>query len=274
MGAFRQQGEMVEATIENTASAVTGRETGVKSARSVKVDRRSLDWRAADVLREQILSGKLVPGQRVTETALAAQLEVSRGTLRAALRALAHEGLIQQVAYTKWMLPEFSNSDAWELYTLRGTLEGMAARLAAKHRTADCVLTLKAAFDRLVAAVASRRHARVADADLALHKTIVSITGHQRLIDQYHLLEQQVRHYIVCSNALIMDLNQIVSEHEPIVQAIIAGNAEAAETLARDHNAPEVERAAAAMALEQAGPAAAPLPKQKTRSSARQSKAA
>ncbi len=149
MGAFPQQGEMVEATIENTASAVTGRETGVKSARSVKVDRRSLDWRAADVLREQILSGKLVPGQRITETALASQLEVSRGTLRAALRALAHEGLIQQVAYTKWMLPEFSNSDAWELYTLRGTLEGMAARLAAQHRTPETASwRSKAAFER------------------------------------------------------------------------------------------------------------------------------
>lgn len=248
---------------------------GVKSARSVKVDRRSLDWRAADVLREQILSGKLVPGQRVTETALAAQLEVSRGTLRAALRALAHEGLIQQVAYTKWMLPEFSNVDAWELYTLRGTLEGMAARLAAQHRTANCVLSLQAAFERLVAAVKSKRHPRVADADLALHKTIVSITGHQRLIDQYHLLEQQVRHYIVCSNALIMDLNQIVAEHEPIVGAIVAGKAERAETLAREHNAPEVERAAAAIAHEEAEQSAQEPPaKQKSRSTGRQSKAA
>jgi DNA-binding GntR family transcriptional regulator len=274
MGAFPQQGEDGRSGHRNSAVAVSGRETEVKSARSVKVDRRSLDWRAADVLREQILSGKLVPGQRITETALAAQLEVSRGTLRAALRALAHEGLIQQVAYTKWMLPEFSNADAWELYTLRGTLEGMAARLAAQRRTRECVLTLEAAFERLVAAVKSKRHGRVADADLALHKTIVEITGHQRLIDQYRLLEQQVRHYIVCSNALIMDLNQIVSEHEPIVQAIIAGKAQAAETLARDHNAPEVERAAAAMALEQASVAAdGPAPKQKTRS-VRQSKAA
>jgi DNA-binding GntR family transcriptional regulator len=103
----------------------------------------------------------------------------------------------------------------------------------------------------------------------------VSITGHQRLIDQYHLLEQQVRHYIVCSNALIMDLKQIVSEHEPIVQAIIAGNAEAAETLARQHNAPEVERAAAAMAREQAEQAAEPQPaKRKSKAPARQSKAA
>src|SRR5262245_34940366 len=149
----------------------------------------------------------------------------------------------------------------------------MAARLAAQHRTPKCVVSLEAAFERLVAAVKSKRHARVADADLALHKTIVEITGHQRLIDQYRLLEQQVRHYIVCSNALIMDLNQIVSEHEPIVKAIIAGNAATAETLARDHNAPEVERAAAAVALEQAAPAAEAPPK-KAKSPARQSRAA
>ena len=137
------------------------------------------------------------------------------------------------------------------------------------------MLALEAAFERLVAAVKSKRHARVADADLALHKTIVEITGHQRLIDQYHLLEQQVRHYIVCSNALIMDLNQIVSEHEPIVQAIIVGNAEAAETLARDHNAPEVERAAAAMARERPGTRwNRRRQSRKGRSPARQSKAA
>ena len=230
----------------------------MKSVRSVKVERRSLDSRAADVLREQILSGQLAPGQRVTETALAAQLEVSRGTLRVALRALAHEGLIQQVAYTKWMLPEFSQADAWELYTLRGTLEGMAARLAAEHRTRDCVAKLEAAFERLVAAVGFRKHGRVADADLALHKTIVAITGHQRLIDQYRLLEQQVRHYIISSNALIMDLNQIVAEHQPIVRAIVAGEPEKAERLARQHNAPEVERAAEALARERA--AAKPSP--------------
>jgi len=252
-----------------------GRGKQVKSARSVKLDRRSLDWRAADVLREQILTGKLAPGQRVTETALATELEVSRGTLRAALRALAHEGLIQQVAYTKWMLPEFSHADAWELYTLRGTLEGMAARLAAEHRTKDCLSLLEAAFERLVSAVRSRRHARVAEADLTLHQTIVSITGHQRLIGQYRLLEQQVRHYIVCSNALIMDLNQIVSEHQPIVEAIIDGHADLAETRAREHNAPEVARAAAAMAQEQAERTPEPAPpKRKVRPPARARKAA
>src|SRR5262249_20076428 len=65
-----------------------------------------------------------------------------------------------------------------------------------------------------------------------------------------------VRRYIISSNALIMDLNQIVSEHQPIVQAIILGHPDKAERLAREHNAPEVERAAEAMAQERRDAAA------------------
>jgi DNA-binding GntR family transcriptional regulator len=220
---------------------------GVKPAKVSKIDRRSLDWRTADALRDEILSGRLAPGQRLTETALATAFQVSRGTLRSALRALAHEGLIHQVAYTKWTVTDFSDMDAWELYTLRGVLEGMAAGLAAHRGDADCAIKITAAFERLVTAVASKKHLRVADADLDLHKTIVASTGHQRLIDHYRLLEQQVRHYIICSNALIMDLNQIVAEHKPIVAAIIKGDAAKAERLAREHNAPEVERAIASL---------------------------
>src|SRR5262249_20396015 len=183
---------------------------------------------------------------RLVETPLASQLEVSRGTLRAALRALSHEELVDQVAYTKWMVRTLSKRDAWELYTLRGSLEGLAARLAAERRTPATVTALHAAFDRLVAAVQAKRHREVAVADLALHKTIVAVTGHRRLIGQYRLIEQQVRRYILLSNALIVDLTQMLAEHEPIVQAIAAGTGDAAERLARAHNAPEVARAPAA----------------------------
>ena len=212
------------------------------------VDRRSLDRKAADILREQILSGQLPPGHRLIETRLASQLEVSRSTLRAALRALTHEDLVDQVAYTKWTVPEMSDRDAWELYTLRGSLEGLAARLAAQRRTPDSMSALQTAFARLVKAVGARRHRDVAEADLALHKTIVAISGHQRLIAQYRLLEQQMRRYIVLSNALIIDLRQMIAEHEPIVHAIANGESERADKLARDHNAPEVEKAAARLA--------------------------
>jgi DNA-binding GntR family transcriptional regulator len=218
------------------------------SAVDLKLSKRRLDRQAADVLREQILSGRFAPGLRLVEAALAEQLGVSRGTVRAALSELVHEGLVLQVAYTKWMVPELSAEDAWELYTLRGSLEGLAARLAAERRTPVTMAALSDAYERLAGAVAGERRSAVATADLALHKTIVGITGHRRLIAQYKLIEQQVRHYIATSNAQIYDLHQIIDEHEPIVKAIMAGDAARAERLAHDHNAPEVARFAAELA--------------------------
>src|SRR5262245_35109280 len=229
----------------------------------LKLPKDRLDNRAADLLREQILSGRFPPGLRLVEATLAEKLGVSRGTIRAALSQLAHEGLVLQVAYTKWMVPELSAADAWELYTLRGSLEGLAARLAAEHRTPESMRILSGAHDRLAKAVASGQHAPVAAADLALHKTIVAITGHRRLIGQYKLLEQQVRHYIVTSNAQIVDLHTMLDEHEPMVKAIADGDAARAERLAREHNAPEVRRFAADLA--RAGAHSADVPPVRTR---------
>ena len=218
------------------------------TAVSLKLPKRRLYGQAADMLREQILSGRFAPGFRLVEATLADRLGVSRGTVRAALSELAHEGLVLQVAYTKWMVPELSAVDAWELYSLRGSLEGLAARLATERRTPETMTALREAYERLEAAVATERRSAVAAADLALHKTIVSITGHRRLIGQYKLIEQQVRHYIASSNADIADQHELLDQHQPIVQAIAAGDAERAERLAHDHNAPEVQKFAAAIA--------------------------
>src|SRR3954469_8240608 len=153
-------------------------EAKVTNPKSGQLDRRSLDHRVADILRQQILSGALPPGHRLVETALAEGLAISRGTLRAALRALTHEGLVAQVAYTKWMVPGLSPADAWELYTLRGSLEGLAARLVTERQKPDAIAAVKHAFDRLEAAVAAKSHADVAEADAGLHKSIVMATGH------------------------------------------------------------------------------------------------
>src|SRR5579871_2342094 len=117
---------------------------------SPKVDRRSLDRRAADVLREEILSGRFPPGYRLVETWLAQQLQVSRGTVRAALSELAHQGLVDQVAYTSWSVPDIRAQDAWELYTLRASLEGLGSYLAAEAMTPAKSGELTAAFERLV----------------------------------------------------------------------------------------------------------------------------
>jgi len=203
------------------------------------VARRPLDRRAADMLREQILGGGFPPGHRLVEAGLAEQLGVSRGTVRAALSELAHEGLVQQIAYTKWLVPELSAHDVWELYTLRSSLEGLAAGLAAAAARRQKMTALEEAFARLEAAVAGQRRGAAAAADSALHKTIVALSGHRRLVEHYRIIEQQVQRYIASSNALLADPGDLVTQHAPLVGAVLAGKAVQAERLARAHNVSE-----------------------------------
>jgi DNA-binding GntR family transcriptional regulator len=204
-----------------------------------KVDRRSLDRRVADALREEILSGRFAPGFRLVETWLAQQLQVSRGTVRAALSELAHQGLVDQVAYTSWSVPDMRAQDAWELYTLRASLEGLGSYLAAEAMTPAKGGELTAAFERLVESARVGVVAPAVEADLMLHKTIVGLSGHGRLMKQYEILEQQLRRYMTSSNALMHDTREIGDQHRPIVEAILAGRAGEAEALAKSHNMTE-----------------------------------
>jgi len=197
---------------------------------------RSLDNQAADVIREQILSGAFPPGFRLVEVQLAEQLNLSRATIRSALQQLIHEGLVVQSPYRGCAVPELNSHDAWELYTLRNVLEGLAGQLAALTMTADKATVLNVAFQRLVKEGHNGNRAKVADADLSLHKTIVQLSGHKRLQEQYKMVEQQIRLYIASCNALLPNLDKIVEKHELLVKAIISGDASVAEQIAKEHN--------------------------------------
>jgi DNA-binding GntR family transcriptional regulator len=198
------------------------------------VEKRSLDRAAADAIRQAITTGALTPGKRLTEVELSTGLDVSRGTVRAALQRLMSEGLVMQKPYSGWEVASLTSKDAWELYTLRSSLEGLAAQLAASNPNRS--QPIEAAFDQLKLAAKSRDQKQITDSDLALHKAIVVLAGHKRLANQYGYVEQQVRMYMSSSNAILEKPEMVISNHEKMVVALLKGNAITAERHARDHN--------------------------------------
>ena len=211
------------------------------------IKKQSLDKQAAESVRQQILSGAFPPGFRLVEAWLAGQFGLSRGTIRGALSELSHEGLVTQVAYTKWIVTEISDEAAWELFTLRSALEGLGARLAAKKISPADKRRLSMAYEELVSAAKRGDRAAATEADFGLHKLIIEISGHQRLAAQYRLIEQQVRLVIASSNALLSTIDEVVGQHQPMVEAILAGQQANAERLIRHHNLSEGESLAAHM---------------------------
>src|SRR5215211_9222361 len=98
-------------------------------------------------LREMILVGELPGGARIAELAIVERLGVSRTPIRAALMRLEQEGLLEALPNGGYAVRTFSERDVADAIELRGTLEGLAARLAAE-RGADAQL-LQAARDCL-----------------------------------------------------------------------------------------------------------------------------
>ena len=195
--------------------------------------------RATDSLRERILKGDLPPGGRLTEVQLSNQLQVSRATVRAALNHLAAEQLVDLIPYTGWSTRALTAHDAWELYTLRASLEGLAASIASEKITPENGKQLVICLGLLADACAADDASAIAAADYELHVCIIELSEHKRLREQYMSLEQQVRRYIALSDELLINKSDIYQQHRPLVDAILRGDSNVADEIAKNHNLSE-----------------------------------
>ncbi|MGD0188238.1 MAG: GntR family transcriptional regulator [Roseiarcus sp.] len=206
------------------------------------VVKSSAEAQAVAILRERLLQGDLAPGSRLTEMELSSRLRIARATVRQALHHLAQEGLILLIPYTGWMVADLTPVDAWELYTLRASLESLAAGLAAAKLSDVGREKLLGVMAQLARASASGSPPDAAEADFALHQAIVGLAGHRRLAEQYRVVSQQVRMFIASSDALLVSGRALVDQHQPIVDAILAGDGARAALLSERHNVTEGEK--------------------------------
>ena len=108
---------------------------------------------AAGRLRELILRGEFKAGERISELPLVALLGMSRTPIRLALERLSHEGLLEPNPTGGFVVKGFTLDDLWDSIEVRGTLEGLAARLAAERLSdpseLDALCKIQEAMDRV-----------------------------------------------------------------------------------------------------------------------------
>lgn len=199
------------------------------------IAKRSAEAEALERIRTAILGRSLAPGARLTEVALAGQLGISRATIRTALHHLVGEGLVVQVPYTGWMVARLTPKDAWELVTLRSSLETLGATLAAERASDDARDAMTDAFDHLAAEASAHHATEAAAADLAFHRAVVEASGHERLAEHYRRVAQQISIVIASTNLLFDETATLPQQHKPILDAILARDAATAAALMRAH---------------------------------------
>ncbi len=208
--------------------------------------RSSLVELAVSQLREQVLSGQWPVGARLpAETELAQRLEVGRSTVREAVRALVHAGLLEtrqgSGTYVRSVTPaadwepRLRRAAVLEVYEVRQALEVQAARLAAGRRTdADIAALHKSLAERQLAR-ARARDAAFVEADLAFHRCVVAAAHNPLLAEMFGSFAAVLREALI---AVVSDrgLDDVGADpaHTHLAAAIEAGDAAAAERATRD----------------------------------------
>lgn len=186
-------------------------------------------------LRDGILDGRLPAGSRLSVPEVARQLSVSRSPAREAMLRLSKEGLIEILPHRGAIVVNVAVRDLWDLYQLREVLESLASRLAADRRRQRDLERLEQIMRMHRAALARNDMDGHRRSDLEFHSTIREISRNSRLIAALEQYQGQIQIGIGKTSAVPGHARLALSDHERIFEAIVIGDAGAAELATKQH---------------------------------------
>ena len=196
---------------------------------------------ARDALRDAILGGEYLPGERLVEAQLCERFGISRFNVRAALQDLAADGLVKVERNKGAHVRKVTLDEAVEITEVRMVLEGLVAARAAARVTDAQASELDEIGLLMRRAVSAGEFRRYGDLNQRLHGLIRSIAGHgtaEGIIET--LRGQLVRHQFMIS---LHPGRPAISlpQHERIIEAIRERDSKAAESAMREHIASVIE---------------------------------
>ena len=210
----------------------------------------SLGKVVADELRRGILTGRRKPGDRLVEDRLSAELGGSRVPIREALRLLAAEGLVEVQPRRGASVAEFSAEVARDLVEVRAMLEGLNARLAARHRAPAIIAELRQVLAEGNTAALSGNVGDLVRLNGEFHDKLAEAGRNSILWDIMRTLRERTSLVFAANTA--RRSRQDWDEHSRILAAVIEGDEELSSLLATRHVHQAAEAAFAAQAAPQA----------------------
>lgn len=188
-----------------------------------------------DAILAEIASGSLPPGERIVQEQLAAALGVSRQPVQQALLLLRQQGLLRDAPGRGLVVAPIDPDHAQHMYDMRAVIEGLACRLAAERGAERAARDGPVLIESGRKAVAAGAVAKMVAADMRFHEFIYALSGNPLIAPSmatHWSYTQRIMGDIIARDQTPRD---IWDQHERILRAIIRGDAEAAEALARKH---------------------------------------
>ncbi|GIJ56642.1 GntR family transcriptional regulator [Virgisporangium aurantiacum] len=184
------------------------------------IRRQSTTEQATDAVRRAILSGRLLPGTPLREAALAAELGISRSTLREAARTLESEGLVRYQMNRGIVVADVTGPDIADIYAARAAVELAGVDALTAHRDPAVYARLADLVDRIEHAFDHGDTTAVLDGDRLFHATLVAATGSPRLGRIHAQLQQEQRLALALSERSHRELGRTADDHRQLLDAL------------------------------------------------------
>lgn len=198
-----------------------------------KLDRTTLGHQIAEVIRNDILFGRLAPGERVSQQMLCDRYGTSRMPVRDALRQLAYEGFITIDDKSHSIVAPFRRHDLADIYLIEGMLHGLATRRVTELADDAALVELRGYHDEMLAAEGAGDPGRMAEVNWRFHRRLNQMANSPKLIAVLRTHTMSIpRGYI---KELPHWMRRANDQHGAVVEAMVRGDAAKAEELMVDH---------------------------------------
>lgn len=186
-------------------------------------------------LKEAIMRGEFAAGLRLMEIPIAEKLGVSRTPVREAIKRLEEDGLVTVTPGCGAKVSGIGGKDVTDALDVRIVIESMAVRLAAENINSQKAAELRRINNEIRRAVKEKNTAAISLNDSRLHHAICEAADNKVLLKIMQELEALVLRYRVEYIKSIASYKEILDEHDGIIGAVAAGDAEMAVKLVTSH---------------------------------------
>ena len=198
----------------------------------IKIKNRALFELVYDRIKKMIDEREIKPGEKINKKYLVDLLGVSQTPINEALIKLAGEKVIEQRCHRGYFIHQYTNLELSQLFELRASIEGMAARLCVKNMTDEAISEVSKIFENFSLPFPEEHYQDYLSADMRFHECLIEYSGNPFLMDVFSTSQ-----YLQKSNqkGLLRPAEETLPEHMMIVDALKNRDAHLAQELAIVH---------------------------------------
>ena len=198
-----------------------------------KIHKDALSELVYDKIKQMVLDGVLLPGQKIAKGELAQTLGVSQTPVTEAINRLTGEGLIEQRVRQGFFVRVFTYEDLRDLFAVRAGMEGIALRLSVEELPPEKLEELTHYFDGFSLPMDEEMKLQYKKADQAFHEHIISLSANSFIVYFDRSFDFIMKSY---QKGLIREPEETIDEHRQIIQAIRARDGRKAQELLMLHH--------------------------------------